>query len=265
MPILARLLLAFASILALAALQGAVAVWKLSDLSAAVETGMERPVVGVDAARSAWDAFRNAQAHLENVTAAIRVPEGAAALAEFATRIDKVKGELARVRATDPDAATAQVLGEAGDLLARWERDARTLLGERPATSIASPHRMAQLETQVRAALDRTVAAAVAAAERQRAEIRADIAFARTLSVGFLLFAMVAGAVLAALSAASLTRPLVRLGNDMRLLSSGNLDIRIVDRDRRDEIGAMAKALEVFRDNAEAVGRLESDRRQNAG
>ena len=55
MPILVRLLLAFAAILALGALQGTVTVWKLSQLSAEVEIGMERPVVGVDAARSAWD------------------------------------------------------------------------------------------------------------------------------------------------------------------------------------------------------------------
>jgi len=263
-PILVRLMLAFAAILALGALQGAVTVWKLSELSAEVEIGMERPVVGVDAARSAWDAFRNAQGHLESVTAAIRVPEGAAALAEFARLTDRVKAELARVRATGPDADTARLLGEAGDLFGRWERDARVLLGERPATAIASPHRMTRLEVQVRTSLDHMVAAAVAAAERQRAEIRADVSFARTLTLGFVIAATLIGSLLAAVSAASLTRPLVRLGGDMRRLSSGDLEIRILDRDRRDEIGAMARALEVFRTNAEAVGRLEADRRRTA-
>jgi methyl-accepting chemotaxis protein len=262
MPILRRLLLAFAAILALGALQGAFTVWKLADLAVTIDEAMERPVTSVDAAHAAWDAFRNAQGHLETVTAGIRITERNAALAEFAAHVERVKAELARVRAAANDAATAELVGRTDGLLAQWEREARTLLGERPATAIAAPHKMTRIEMQVRGVLDQTVKSAVAAAERTRAALHQDLAFVRSLLVAFGTGAALLGLVLAFLSATALTRPLARLGEDMRRLSSGDLAIDILDRDRRDEIGAMAKALDVFRANAESVARLEAAQRE---
>ena len=44
--------------------------------------------------------------------------------------------------------------------------------------------------------------------------------------------------------------PLAHLRKAMVKLSSGDLNVQIPDQSRKDEIGAMAKALEVFRDNA---------------
>ena len=262
MPILRRLLLAFAAILALGALQGAFTVWKLADLAVTIDEAMERPVTSVDAAHAAWDAFRNAQGHLETVTAGIRITERNAALSEFAAHVDRVKAELARVRAAANDAATAELVGRTDGLLAQWEREARTLLGERPATAIAAPHKMTRIGMQVRGVLDQTVKSAVAAAERTRAALHQDLAFVRSLLVAFGTGAALLGLVLAFLSATALTRPLARLGEDMRRLSSGDLAIDILDRDRRDEIGAMAKALDVFRANAESVARLEAAQRE---
>ena len=263
MPILRRLLLAFAAILALGALQGTFTVWKLADLADTIDAAMERPVTSVDAAHAAWDAFRNAQGHLETVTAGIRITDRNAGLAVFATHVERAKVELSRVRAAAAgDAGTIDLVGRTDALLAQWEREARTLLGERPATSIAAPHKLTRIETQVRGVLDQTVKSVVAAAARTRERLHADLAFARGLIVAFGIGAALVGIVLAFASATALTRPLARLGSDMRRLSSGDLAIDILDRDRRDEIGAMAKALDVFRANAESVARLEAAQRE---
>ncbi|WP_180287646.1 HAMP domain-containing protein [Azospirillum oleiclasticum] len=61
-------------------------------------------------------------------------------------------------------------------------------------------------------------------------------------------------------AARHLARPLVRLTGTMRRLAEGELDTAVPDTGRRDEIGAMARALEVFKANAVERGRLEAGR-----
>ena len=50
-----------------------------------------------------------------------------------------------------------------------------------------------------------------------------------------------------------ITRPLVRLGENMKLLAEGDLSTEIAGQERADEVGIMAKAVQVFKDNALAL------------
>ena len=59
---------------------------------------------------------------------------------------------------------------------------------------------------------------------------------------------------------ASALQPLRRLATSTRAIARGELETSIEDRDRIDEIGAMASALDVFRANALAVRRLTQER-----
>ena len=52
---------------------------------------------------------------------------------------------------------------------------------------------------------------------------------------------------------AKITRPLVGLGDNMKLLAEGDLTTGIAGQERADEIGTMAKAVQVFKDNALAL------------
>ena len=56
------------------------------------------------------------------------------------------------------------------------------------------------------------------------------------------------------------TRPIVALTNAMATLSSGGLDTVIPALDRQDEVGRMAHAVEVFKQNANEVARLNGER-----
>jgi methyl-accepting chemotaxis protein len=56
--------------------------------------------------------------------------------------------------------------------------------------------------------------------------------------------------------------PVVSLTRVMSRLASGQLDEAIAGADRRDEIGEMAKAVEVFRDNALTARQLEEEKRR---
>jgi len=66
-------------------------------------------------------------------------------------------------------------------------------------------------------------------------------------------------AVVAALSlifSRSITRPITRLTDTMETLAKGNFDTEVRGADRRDELGAMARAVEVFRENGLKVTQM---------
>ncbi len=60
----------------------------------------------------------------------------------------------------------------------------------------------------------------------------------------------------------SISRPLASITQSTVQLASGQRDVVVAYADRKDEIGKLAKALEVFRTNAEALHRQEDEQRQ---
>ncbi len=77
--------------------------------------------------------------------------------------------------------------------------------------------------------------------------------------------AILAGiAVISVFIARSITRPIAGMVGSMRALAAGNLDVEVPGAGRRDEIGEMADAVEVFRSNAQEQKRLEQENRDAA-
>ncbi|WP_413204365.1 methyl-accepting chemotaxis protein [Rhodospirillum sp. A1_3_36] len=56
-----------------------------------------------------------------------------------------------------------------------------------------------------------------------------------------------------------ITGPLGRLGSVMEGVADGQVDMQIPDADRKDEVGRMARALAVFKDNAREVAQLKAE------
>ena len=76
--------------------------------------------------------------------------------------------------------------------------------------------------------------------------------------------AVLAGLVLALLTGRSISQPVSRLTAAMRALADGRLDTPIPARDRRDELGAMARTLEVFRDGMREAAQLRTRQAEQA-
>ncbi len=70
----------------------------------------------------------------------------------------------------------------------------------------------------------------------------------------------VIAALLGAVTSRSILGPLSRVTGDMKRLGDGDTEIHVVDRERRDEVGTMAKAVMIFRQNALDVERLTQQR-----
>ena len=63
--------------------------------------------------------------------------------------------------------------------------------------------------------------------------------------------------------ARSITKPIDAMTDTMGILADGNLEVEIPSQDRSDEIGEMAEAVQVFKDNAIEVKRLEEEQKAN--
>ncbi|RMF08571.1 MAG: methyl-accepting chemotaxis protein [Alphaproteobacteria bacterium] len=77
-----------------------------------------------------------------------------------------------------------------------------------------------------------------------------------------LIVASVIGAASVWFVAVRIIRPLRNLGSVMTELAKGNLEIEVTGAERADEIGEMASALQVFKDNAKERLRLEEEQRR---
>jgi len=93
-----------------------------------------------------------------------------------------------------------------------------------------------------------------------RAKVFAPLAELRqSLLIGVSLALLVIVGVLGWIITSKVARPITRITDAMNQLAAGRSDVDLPPADRRDEIGAMAAALAVFRDNAREKERLSAD------
>jgi methyl-accepting chemotaxis protein len=188
--------------------------------------------------------------------------EAKAAAVDLKAQLDKTQSRLAEARANLPEAvatidelsAMVQVIAAKGALaaergLANDDDGARAILSE--VDPIVS-----EFATKGRALNDKLLADAAVQSAGMTDSVNAASTMALVLS---LLAAVlgVAGAMM--ISAKGITGPLNRLGERMKELAGGRLDVIIEGQDRRDEIGAMAGAVQVFKDAANENKRLEAE------
>ena len=259
MSTLQRMMLAFAVMVVIGAGQGLLMLSNLSSLGEKVGYVATKPLVAVDNARAAWSTYRDARAHLANFQEMTRPQDSKAALAAFDAHVVGLNAHLERLAGAVSSVAAADKLKQARDDIARWADKGRILFGAVPgATSLPAPHSLAQAEVAIRANLDDLVAFALADADAVRADVDASLANATRLGLILVVVAVFAGAGLAIFMGLAISRPLRRLADTMRALSEGRLNVVVADKERRDEIGGMAGALEVFRANAVEMRRLEA-------
>jgi len=98
-----------------------------------------------------------------------------------------------------------------------------------------------------------------AAVEEIIAEGRSTMALARTVQSGLLVLILLVGAAAALLIARSIIRQIAGMTRAMSRLAAGETALTVPSQDANDEMGEMAKAVEVFRQNAIARDGLEAD------
>ena len=178
--------------------------------------------------------------------------------ATFATNVGKAKAALAAFKAAEGATAFApqvQAVAEALEAYARnFDVTVRAMEAARTVFETGiKPHMEAIDQTvgKVREMINVMV-------DKIARETATTVAYAWWVQIGLIGVAGLIGGVLALLIARSIVRPIVGMTNAMKRLAEGDTDVVVPSRDATDEIGAMAKAVDVFRQNAIARAELEA-------
>jgi methyl-accepting chemotaxis protein len=181
---------------------------------------------------------------------------------DLASHVDNFRKAVAANDALATDPASRAALGELKAPLETYVRSASQMVDlsatDRAQAVAAMPGFMTQfttLEDAMSAASDKIEAASsLATARAKSVALFSEILMASAVLAG-ILFA----GVLIVISRAAIVRPVLNLAGDMRRLAAGQTDITVSGAGRADEIGEMAKSVEVFRQSGIERARLEAE------
>ncbi|MGF1607837.1 MAG: methyl-accepting chemotaxis protein [Kiloniellales bacterium] len=120
----------------------------------------------------------------------------------------------------------------------------------------------AEAEQTMRAAQDAVLGLVRGADQTLGAAMDDQRVLSQTLMVAGTLGALAIGIVLAFVIGRGISRPVSRLTAVMQRLVANDFSVEVPDRERRDELGAMALAVQVFKDNGQEVERLRAEQQE---
>ncbi|CAO3432585.1 methyl-accepting chemotaxis protein [Azospirillum endophyticum] len=156
-----------------------------------------------------------------------------------------------RALAEDPDFVSVIVRDDDGKVFAKFGTDAKS--------ELVSAIREITREDRGKVKKIGTVELALSPA---RSELAATTEALRILIGGVIVLLVVTGFLYAVLR--SVIHPISRMTTAMSRLSQGQLETAVPAIDRADEVGAIARAVQVFKDNAVAKLRLENEQAEAA-
>jgi hypothetical protein len=183
MLMLQRLILSFAVVVAIGAAQGLLTLSSLSKLAERLNFVATKPIAGVDNARAAWLAYRDAERHLASVLEITRIQDAKPALAVFDALVKTLDEHLARLADATTSALALDKLKAIQSDVTQWGQKGRVLLGASAATSITAPHTPARIVALIRTNLEEIVSLALTDAATISTEVQGSIRTAAGLSI----------------------------------------------------------------------------------
>jgi methyl-accepting chemotaxis protein len=167
-------------------------------------------------------------------------------------------GLVGDAMSADGEAAAAQ-LAAINDIVARWQNEvaARQIeLMREPLTidearAIEVSGASAQAMNEVRGIYDQLLAEQEAELAQRATEEATAFSTAYSVLIAGGILSLVAAAGFGVVANRNMSQPIARMSGQMRELADGNLEVAIEGLDRQDELGDMAAAMQVFKENAE--------------
>nr|WP_233206647.1 methyl-accepting chemotaxis protein [Caulobacter sp. FWC2] len=189
-------------------------------------------------------------------------PEGASARAKYETAYGKLQTYLKEAGEGLPE-ATDQIkvlTQDATEAKAALDKVIALGLEDRDAEAAQAMIPAAKLVDAFGAANTQLVDATIKASAAQSQAMSDAVSKTRWTLLGIAVLGTAIGVGAALwMTGASITQPIRRLGDSMRRLASGDLDTVVEGQGRGDEVGLMAKAVQVFKDNGLAARALSGD------
>jgi methyl-accepting chemotaxis protein len=244
------LLLGFLLVIAISATTGVYSISVIGETSALTTELYDRPLMASSFALSATADF--AQADRALLVAALT--GGGAGLHEKGSAIAALKSnitdDLSVVERRFRDPRGPAMIADVRKPLAEWDTLTKRMVDAAPAQLPA----MLATEAKLRDTIDEKLDVLVEGAKEDGLDFREDAVavgrFSRWMLIGAAAFTVVCGVLIALLIARRISRPIVAMTRTMSRLAAGDTDVVIPAIQRRDEIGQIAKAVEVFKQSA---------------
>jgi methyl-accepting chemotaxis protein len=244
------LLIGFLLVIAISGATGIYAIFIIGETSALTVELYDRPLMASSFALSATADF--AQADRVLVVAALT--DAGAGLHEKGQAIaaleSSVSDDLGVVETRFRDPRGPAMIGDVRKSLADWDALTKRMIA-------ADPRQLPGLlasEAKLRDAIDEKLDILVEGAKEDGLDFREDAAavgrFSRRMLMGAVAFTVAGGILIALLIARRISRPIVAMTRTMSELAAGDIDVVIPAIERRDEVGQIAKAVEVFKKSA---------------
>ena len=264
MKIRARLLIGFLLVIAISAATGLYSLLVIDETSALTAELYDRPLMASSFALSATADFERA----DRVLAVASLADAGAGLREQKKAIEAAEAsvveDLGIVQQRFPGDRGAQMVGDVKKLLADWDGLMRRMVAAEPTQLAAMLVSEAGLRDKIEEKLDILVEGAKEEGLNFREEAGAVGRRSHWMLLGAVGFTVAAGILIALLIARSIGRPIVAITQTMSKLAGGDVEVVIPAIERRDEVGQIAQAVEVFKRNAieavaHAAGRADAE------
>ena len=209
-----------------------------------------KAVAAADASRSARDAFDRGDRFVAQVLAMTDFTTLDTTRSRFESESNTASSSLDALKAASLSPEMTTLTQDAIDCFEKWRGNAEVLLGLRPAAEIAAPEVLNRQADKIRTVLNQAVALAGQDSLRQISKAGADMWRRLTMVCIIVGLVVVGGIVVALRLAVSLSRPLVLLVRSAETLAAGDVHVEIPAQNRADEIGLMARSVQVFKDNS---------------
>ena len=266
MSIKIKLLAGFLVVVSLAVIQGYIAVEKMDTTNRLVGQMYDGPLMTINFARSAKTNFLALE---RSVQRGFRNPELLSDedyLDTLTELQETIVEDLDVVLERTSDQRIVDLIGQINAEQEQWWDLASAAIesaGDGAAT-LAGNARADELAAAVDGDLDLVVEYAAEGGYLFRTSSDATIAETRTFLIAMIAGTVLLGLLIASLTAFSICRPMGRMTQSMKRLSEGDLELDVPYTSRRDEIGAMAHAVQIFKDNSVERARLEAIQAEEA-
>lgn len=246
MRILKRLVLGFGCVVAVSAVQFSFNIFSIRNLGQETVRASTVPVEKMDAARTVSEKFSAANAELNEILKRVQHVAPKDALQRFSAHTSEVRSALSRLEAQKSSQIVSDSARQAREAIDKWEAAATALIGSTLQTSIPTPHKLAQLRARVHIGLRSVAESVKTETANSIALIKSSTNAAIYLAILSAIVAFGIGIAASVSTGLSLTRPLARVQQRMKDLMAGDVTSDVPHVELPNEIGEMARAVQVF-------------------
>jgi methyl-accepting chemotaxis protein len=170
--------------------------------------------------------------------------------AEVKEALQTLRETLSRIRSMLQNPSHLELVKTVTDQLATYEKGFDGIVVDTAALADVVDNGLVTKGGQIGKLIETTRESAVTAQQELDEAIKANAEEAEILSIVLTVGGLILGLLLTWLIGRGIANPIVGMTGAMTRLAGGDLEIAIPALDKRDEIGAMAKAVQVFKENA---------------